>query len=105
MVDVAAIDGGVLTIAAARNFLRVGTSVDAQVLELLPAAQGRIESFLGRNELVGATGWPTADQVPAIVVHCVKLALSDLYVNREGPQLTDDQLRPIIGRYMAVSVA
>ncbi|RZT56408.1 hypothetical protein EV283_0458 [Sphingomonas sp. BK036] len=104
MVDVAAIDGGVLTIAAARNFLRVGTSVDAQVLELLPAAQGRIESFLGR-ELVGATGWPAVDQVPAIVVHCVKLALSDLYVNREGPQLTDDQLRPIIGRYMAVSVA
>jgi len=104
MVDVAAIDGGVLTIAAARNFLRVGTSVDAQVLELLPAAQGRIESFLGR-ELVGATGWPAVDHVPAIVVHCVKLALSDLYVNREGPQLTDDQLRPIIGRYMAVSVA
>lgn len=104
MVDVAAIDGGVLTIAAARDFLRVGTSLEAQIIELLPAAQGRIESFLGR-ELVGATGWPAVEQVPAIVVHCVKLALSDLFVNREAPQLTDDQLRPIIGRYMAVSVA
>ncbi len=104
MVDVAAIDGGVLTIAAARDFLRVGTSLEAQILELLPAAQGRIESFLGR-ELVGATGWPSADKVPAIVVHCVKLALSDFYVNREAPELTDAQLMPIIGRYMAVSVA
>ena len=104
MVDVAAIEGGVLTIAAARDFLRVGTSLEAQILELLPAAQGRIESFLGR-ELVGAAGWPAVEQVPAIVVHCVKLALSDLYVNREAPQLTDDQLRPMIGRYMAVSVA
>ncbi|TCP64271.1 head-tail connector protein [Sphingomonas sp. PP-CE-1G-424] len=103
MVDVAAIDSGVLTIAAARAFLRVSVSADAQVLDLIPAAQGRIESFLGR-ELVGAAGWSTVDQVPAMVVHCVKLALSDFFVNREAPQLTDDQLRPMIGRYMAQSV-
>lgn len=104
MADVAEIDGSVLTIAAARAFLRVGTSADTQVAEILLAAQGRIESFLGRD-LVGAAGWTTVEQVPAIVVHSVKLALADLYVNREAPQLTDDQLRPMIGRFMALSVA
>ncbi len=103
MVDVATIDGGVLTIAAARTFMRVGSSADAQLEELIPAAQGRIESFLGR-ELVGPSGWPTVDQVPAMVAHCVKLALSDFFVNREAPQLTDEQLRPMIGRYMVQSV-
>ncbi len=103
MVDVAAIDSGVLTIAAARAFLRVSASADAQVQDLIPAAQGRIESFLGR-ELVGAAGWSAVDKVPAMVVHCVKLALSDFFVNREAPQLTDEQLRPMIGRYMAQSV-
>ena len=103
MGDVAAIDGGVLTIAAARTFLRASASADAQLAELIPAAQGRIESFLGR-ELVGAAGWSTVDQVPAMVAHCVKLALSDFFVNREAPQLTDEQLRPMIGRYMVQSV-
>lgn len=103
MVDVAASGGTVLTIAAARDHLRVSGSADAAVAALLLPAQGRIESFLGR-ELVGPAGWPSAAAVPAIVVHCVKLALSDFWINREAPELTDDQLRPIIGRYMAVSV-
>lgn len=104
MVDVAAIDGGVLTIAAARDFLKVSASADAQVSPLIPAAIGRIESYLGR-ELVGDTGWPSADKVPAIVVHSVKLALSDFYINREAPELTDAQLLPMIGRYMTTSIA
>jgi hypothetical protein len=104
MADAVAGDGTVLTIAAARTHLRVGTSADASLADLIPAAEGRIESFLG-HELVGDAGWATADQVPALVVHCVKLALSDFYVNREAPELTDDQLRPIIGRHMAISVA
>ncbi|WP_294353272.1 head-tail connector protein [uncultured Sphingomonas sp.] len=104
MTDVAAIDGTVLTVAAARIHLRVGSKVtDAELSDLVVAAQGRIESFLGR-ELVGATGWATVDAVPALVRHCVKLALSDFYVNREAPQLTDEQLRPIIGSKMLVTI-
>lgn len=100
MVDAAANDGTVLTLAAAREHLRIGAATP--IADLVIAAEGRIESFLGR-ELVGSTGWPAADEVPAIITHCVKLALSDFYVNRETPLLTDDQLRPIIGRYMLVS--
>jgi hypothetical protein len=104
MNDVAAADGMVLTIAAARDHLKVSASIPAtSIAPLILAAEGRIESFLGR-ELVGSGGWATAEQVPALVVHCVKLALSDFYVNREAPELTDDQLRPMIGRHMAISV-
>lgn len=104
MVDVAAADGTVLTIAAARDHLKLSASVPAtSIAPLILAAEGRIETFLGR-ELVGAAGWPAADQVPALVAHCVKLALSDFYVNRETPQLTDEQLRPMIGRHMTLSI-
>ena len=93
----------VITPADAREHLRVSASVtDAALTPLIAAAQGRIESFLGRD-LVGDGGWSTADEVPAIVAHAVKLALADLYVNREAPELTDDQLRPMIGRHMALS--
>jgi hypothetical protein len=94
-------DGTVLTLAAAREHLRIGSQpLDAG---LIAAAEGRIEAFLGR-ELVGATGWAAADEVPALVIHCVKLALSDLFVNREAPELTDDQLRPMIGRHMVITL-
>ncbi len=104
MVDVAATDGAVLTIAAARDHLRVSGSVAAtSIATLITAAEGRIESFLGRS-LVGVDGWPSADEVPPLVAHCVKLALSDFYVNREAPELTDDLLRPMIGRHQRLSL-
>lgn len=100
----AASDGTVLTLAAARAHLRVSASTpDEAIAELIPAAEGRIETFLGRP-LIGEAGWPDADAVPRLVAHCVKLALSDFFVNREAPELTDDQLRPMIGRYMVLSV-
>lgn len=92
-----------ITAAAARAHLRVSSSVtDETLAPLIDAAEGRIASFLGR-ELIDPDGWATAGAVPALVVHCVKLALSDFYVNREAPELTDEQLRPMIGRYMALS--
>ncbi len=101
----AAGDGNVLTLAAARVHLRLSASADpSTIADLVVAAEGRIESFLGR-EMVGPTGWATTDDVPALVTHCVKLALADFYVNREAPELTDEQLRPMIGRYMTISVA
>lgn len=97
-------DGNVLPVDAARAHLRVGSSVtDEALAPLITAAVGRIESFLGR-ELIGAAGWLAAADVPAIVAHAVKLALSDFYVNREAPQLTDDQLRPMIGRFQRLSI-
>lgn len=98
-------DGTVLTLAAARAHLRVTPSYSADDLApLIAAAEGRVESFLGRA-LIEDAGWTTPAEVPALVVHSVKLALSDFFVNREAPELSDDQLRPIIGRYMTVSVA
>lgn len=104
MADAVEGDGTVLTLAAARSHLRLSASTpDSAIADLVLAAEGRIEGFLGR-QLVGATGWETAGDVPRIVAHCVKLALSDFFVNREAPELTDDQLRPMIGRYMVLSV-
>lgn len=100
----AAGDGTVLTLAAARAHLRVTPGYSAEDLApLIAAAEGRIEGFLGR-ELIGEAGWPSIEEMPALVVHAVKLALSDFFVNREAPELTDDQLRPMIGRYMVVTV-
>lgn len=97
-------DGAVLTLAAARAHLRVTPGYSADDLApLIAAAEGRIASFLGRP-LIDPDRWASADDVPALVVHSTKLALSDFFVNRESPELTDDQLRPIIGQYMAISV-
>jgi len=94
----------VLSTPAAREHLRVGASVTDEVLApLIAAAEGRIALFLGRP-LVGDGGWPTAGEVPALVTHAMKLALSDFYVNREAPALTDDQLRPMIGGYQRLSI-
>jgi Phage gp6-like head-tail connector protein len=105
MADVPPIDGVVLTIAAARQHLRVSSSVtDDMLAPLIMAAEDRIASFLGRP-LVGEDGWATPAAVPPLVAHCAKLALSDFYVNREAPQLTDDQLRPMIGHHQRLSVA
>ena len=105
MADPAANDGQVLTIAAARQHLRAGSSVsDVEIADLITAGEGRIESFLGKP-LIGEDSWADQAAVPRIVVHCAKLAVSDFYVNREAPQLTDDQLRPIIGRFVSVTLA
>jgi hypothetical protein len=94
----------VLSIAAARKHLRVSSSTtDQELQDLIAAAQARVEDFLGR-ELVGETGWPTAEEVPAAIGHAVKLAVSDFFVNREAPKLTDEQLRPIIGRHQRLSI-
>ncbi|THG40437.1 head-tail connector protein [Sphingomonas olei] len=105
MAGASANDGIVLTITDARHQLRVSGSVDdATIAPLILAAEGRIESFLGR-ELVGPTGWATAADVPALVVQCVRYALTDFYLNREAPELTDEQLLPIIGRHMVITFA
>lgn len=105
MAEAAEGDGTVLTLAAARQHLRLSASTpDSAIAELIVAAEERIASFLGRQELVGESGWESADAVPRLVVHCAKLALTDFFVNREAPELTDDQLRPMIGRHMVLSV-
>jgi len=94
----------ILTTTAAREHLRVGASItDVMLAPLILAAIGRIEGFLGRS-LIGDDGWTDAEAVPPLVVHAVKLALSDFWINREAPELTDDQLRPIIGRHMVLSL-
>lgn len=95
----------ILSAAAARDHLRAGAELeDGPLNDLIVAAQGRIESFLNRS-LVGNDGWPDADHVPAIVTHSVKLAVADVYRNREAPELTDAQLLPMIGRFQIVSFA
>lgn len=104
MADAVEGDGTVLTLAAARQHLHLSASTpDSAIADLILAAEERVASFLGR-QLVGETGWESADAVPRLVVHCAKLALSDFFVNREAPELTDDQLRPMIGRHMVLSV-
>ena len=105
MVDVAASDGIVLTIAAARDHLRVRPAElsDAALTPLIATAEALVGDFLARP-LVGAGGWNAAGDVPANVVHAVKIVLTDLYENRERPLEDIGFLRNLIGRYVVVSI-
>ncbi len=101
----AAGDGTVLTLAAAREHLRVGPADDAQVIPLIPAAEGALANHLGREQLVGGDGWPDAAAVPPNVVHAVKLVLTDLFDNRDTPLSDLTGVRHLVERFIRIGLA
>ena len=99
-------DGVVLTLAAAREHLRITDEAsDVEVASLIAAAEAAIVDELGRDELVGPSGWATAEAVPGNVVHAVKLVLADLYDNRATPRADVGPVQRLIGRWVVPSVA
>ena len=86
-------DGLVVTLAAARAHLKAGDEL-ADV-DLAPVEMGR--------PLIGEGGWATAADVPANVVHAVKLVLTDLFENRLTPLSDITGVRRLIGRYIAIA--
>ena len=95
----------VLTPAAARAQLRVGSAVtDQHLLDLVAAAQGLVCDQLGRRFLVDPVGgWPSVDEVPAGIRHAVKLVVVDLYENRCTPLAELTGVRLLLERHMKLS--
>jgi hypothetical protein len=93
----------ILATAAAREHLRLGDEVtDAELDPYILAAESVVADFLGRP-LIGAGGWTSLEDLPANVVHAVKLVLTDLYDNRAAPLTDQVPLRALVGRYVLVS--
>lgn len=98
----------ILTLADARFHLRVGDEAPDATLEgYINAAQAIVEDALGRPILDALLGWPTLRQVPPNVLHAVRVALTDIYENREAPlgDDTDATIRRLVGRWAKVSFA
>lgn len=94
----------VLTIPAARQHLRVGSEIsDDALTDYIAAAEALLSDFLERPLVDELLGWPTPEEVPANVVHGIKLVLTDLYDNRATPLEDMTALRALCGRHMAVS--
>lgn len=96
-------DGLVVTLAAARAHLKAGDELaDVDLAPVLAAAEQAVADEMGRP-LIGEGGWATAADVPANVVHAVKLVLTDLFENRLTPLSDITGVRRLIGRYIAIA--
>lgn len=94
-----------VTPAAARLHLRGADELaDEDLEQLISTAEADVADFLGRNELIGETGWLTSGEVPANVVHAIKLSLTGLYENRAEPPDISATLRRLVGRYIVLSI-
>lgn len=94
----------ILSLDAAKEHLRIDVdSEDETVAALILAAIAVLENFMGRPILDAEKGWPSPDQVPANVVHAIKVVLADLYRNREKPLADETFLNNLVGRQVVVS--
>ncbi|AOH85730.1 hypothetical protein AWL63_19060 [Sphingomonas panacis] len=94
-----------IPLPVAREHLRIGDEVSDTTLDgLIAASEQGLANHLGRDALIGAAGWPSADAVPANVVHAVKLVLTSLYDNRDTPLEDIAGVRFLVEYYIVVSV-
>lgn len=94
----------IITLSAARNWLRVGSEVaDGDLQDLIDSATGAVVDFMGRP-IEGEGGWPEGE-VPKNVIHAVKVALVVFYDNREAPVLDRDVMLALVGRHCITSFA
>ncbi|RSV15191.1 phage gp6-like head-tail connector protein [Sphingomonas sp. ABOLF] len=94
-----------VTIDAAKEHLGLeqDEGEESHLSDLILAAQATVEDVLGRP-LLGAEGWPTAADVPANVIHAIKLVLGEFYLSRELAQIDLTVVRVLVGRHIRVSV-
>lgn len=91
----------ILSRDAARRQIRVDAEVlDAEIDDLIAAAEQTIADHLGRPLIDEDLGWPSADLVPANVVHSIKLVLSAYYDDRSKPEIDWTLIDGLIGRYV-----
>lgn len=74
----------VVLVDSAKKHLRIDDNIEDEYIgDLVMAAEGAIEDMLGRP-LLGEGGWADEASIPANVVHAIKLAIGELYANREA---------------------
>ncbi|WP_278983261.1 head-tail connector protein [Sphingobium yanoikuyae] len=94
----------IISLAVAREHLRVGAEVsDARMTELVNGAEGIVSGFMQRP-ITGEGGWQ-ADAIPAVVIEAIKVAIVELYDNPGAPLVDEDVLRVLVGYYSRPSFA
>ena len=95
-----------LSIDAAMAHLRVDDiSEEGQIGSLIPAAVAALEDHLGRQLVGPAPSWPNAADVPANIVHALKLILTALYDDRQAGMVNWAAVDSLVGRYTLVGFA
>ncbi|MCI4653121.1 head-tail connector protein [Sphingomonas aquatilis] len=94
----------ILTTQQARDHLRASPADDPVIAELIPAAIASLEDHLGRPLLDATRGWASPADLPANVVHAVKVILTDLFENRCTPLADMGVIDRLVGRYVIVSI-
>ncbi|MFZ3485288.1 head-tail connector protein [Sphingomonas sp. 3-13AW] len=94
-----------VTIDAAKEHLGLeqNEGEEGHLSDLILAAQATVEDVLGRS-LLGEDGWSTAADVPANVIHAIKLVLGEFFLNRELVQIDLSVVRVLVGRHVRVSI-
>lgn len=96
----------ILSIDAAREHLRLSDEISDGALEaLIGSAEAAISDFLGRPLIDEDLGWATVEDLPANVVHAIKLVLTWLYDDRADLLIEMAAVRSLIGRHMVVTSA
>ena len=95
----------ILSLADAKAHLRVDGEDDASITQMISAAVAAVEDFLGRPLIDDDLGWPSAAEVPANIVHAVKVVLTSFYDDRATPIADMATVRNLVGRYVVVSLA
>ncbi|PZQ21250.1 MAG: hypothetical protein DI569_12540 [Sphingopyxis macrogoltabida] len=94
----------IITIAAARAHLRVGTEVsDAQMGDIVAAATDAVAGFMQRP-ITGEGGFADGE-VPFGVIQAVKVMIVELYDNPGAPIVDEDVMRGLVGFYSRPSFA
>lgn len=88
----------IVSLATAREWLKVDDEItDGLLLSLIATAVQFVADFMQRP-LVGDGGWPEG-QIPAPVVHGIRVALVDLFNNPENPFSDTKALTCLLGTY------
>lgn len=94
----------IISLAVAREHLRVGAEVsDEKMMELIDGATGIVANFMQRP-ITGEGGWPD-NAIPAVVIGAIKVAIVDLYDNPGAPSVDEAVLRDMVGYYCRPSFA
>ncbi|WP_047866755.1 head-tail connector protein [Sphingomonas paucimobilis] len=88
----------IIPLTAAREWLKVDDEIGDDLLKALIATAVQFVADFMQRPLVGEGGWPDG-QLPAPVVHGIRVALVDLYNNPENPFSDTKAIMALVGSY------
>ena len=86
----------IVSLATAREWLKVDDEISDDLLKSLIATAVQFIADFMQRPLVGDGGWQEG-QLPAPVVHGIRVALVDLYNNPENPFSSTTALTHLVG--------